>query len=60
MVEKIKVAMSDRYVAENKALKLSSFHRDPKFLGESCYLPLHKNYLMKEISEIILTHIPNL
>ena len=91
MVEKIKVAMSDRYVPENKgmktvllckqwllsasstifkfiltlicrvyssALNLKAFHADPKFLGESCYVPLHRSPVMKKVTEIVGTNIP--
>jgi len=58
MVEKIKVAMSDRYVPENKDLRLRAFHCDTKFLGEHCYYPLHKNFLMSKIADIVESHIP--
>lgn len=60
MVEKIKVAMSDRYVSENKALNLKAFHADAKFLGESCYVPLHRSPVMKKVVEIVGTNIPGL
>jgi len=60
MVEKIKVAMSDRYVPENKALNLKAFHADAKFLGESCYVPLNRSPVMKKIVEIVGTNIPGL
>jgi len=58
MIEKIKVAMSDRYIAENKALNLKAFHADPKFLGESCYVPLHRSPVMKKVVEIVGSNIP--
>ena len=42
------------------ALNLTAFHADPKFLGESCYVPLHRSPVMKKVVEIVVTFIPEL
>ena len=42
------------------ALNLKTFHADAKFLGESCYVPLHRSPVMKKVVEIVGTNIPGL
>lgn len=49
MVDKVKLVMSSRYVAENKALDLKKFYADRQFLGEPVYAPLARSNIMAQV-----------
>lgn len=49
LVEKIKVVMSNRYIAEHKALNLNAFHLDEGFAGETFYAPLWRSNVMNKV-----------
>lgn len=60
LVDKIKVVMSKRYIAEHKALNLKSFHTDEGFAGESFYAPLWRSNVMNKVLTVIIDNIPEL
>ena len=57
-VEKIKVAMSNRYTPEVKSLDLSDFHNDEMLNQERVYPVMARVSTMKIIAAIIHEHIP--
>lgn len=60
LVEKIKVVMSNRYIAEHKALNMNAFHLDEGFAGESFYAPLWRSNVMIKVLTVISDNIPEL
>lgn len=56
--EKIKLAMANRYNAENKALDLTKFHCDP--LLQDYFCALHKPIILLAVIDIIAENIPDL
>jgi len=60
LVEKIKVVMSNRYIAEHKALNLNAFHMDEGFAGETFYAPLWRSNVMNKVLTVIMDNIPEL
>ena len=43
------VVMSGRYIVENKALNLATFHADEGFAGEAFYAPLWRSNVMNKV-----------
>ncbi|KAF7994121.1 hypothetical protein HCN44_011390 [Aphidius gifuensis] len=52
VINKIKLAMNKRYVANENSLDLSAFHNDCDLASEY-YLPLHRNNVLIEVLDII-------
>lgn len=57
--EKMKLVMAKRYIASNKALDLSSFVKDPDFVG-GLYCPLSRPPILAAIMQIINENIPDI
>ncbi|KAL0280869.1 UNVERIFIED_CONTAM: hypothetical protein PYX00_002033 [Menopon gallinae] len=57
--EKIKAAMCKRYIAENKALDLSKFVKDPEF-SPGIFVTLSRPSVLRAVLQIISEHIPDL
>ncbi|XP_029156368.1 nuclear RNA export factor 1-like [Nylanderia fulva] len=57
--ERLKQAMSKRYVQETNALDLSKFHRDPDLIGDY-FCALFRPAMLMTVLDIVGEHIPTL
>ena len=58
MMDKVKLVMSSRFAAANRALDLKKFHADPQFLGEPVFAPLSRSGVFAKVAGIIGENIP--
>ncbi|XP_066582089.1 nuclear RNA export factor 1-like [Prorops nasuta] len=57
--ERLKLAMSKRYVVKTNALDLSKFHRDPDLINDY-FCALFRPVMLMSVLDIVSEHIPNL